>query len=271
MGQFDNRSEGAYAILPLLRAATNSTVLNELGSAGPRNFTVLSLGGPGAVVNLNLATVVGNVGMPSGTLQESKPSSVTGEFIIGSSVNTTGVVGNYGSIDTTQGSLLAQAVQNANAAAAFFAGLAPTPSVQAQFPANGQITGNLTVTGTPGLNVVNLSNFELNNGSGSLTLSRPAGTAFIINDSGDFNLHTGNIKVSGGLGPLDVVYNITNPNANVTTMVPTTAVGILLAPNTTISSMDSSTFTGEVIGGFEKTIVLMSGTHVTNPCPVQLQ
>jgi hypothetical protein len=60
------------------------------------------------------------------------------------------------------------------AAAAFFASLPSTPSVQAQFPANGQITGNLTVTGTPGMNVVNLSNFLLNNGSGSLTLTGPA-------------------------------------------------------------------------------------------------
>jgi hypothetical protein len=63
-----------------------------------------------------------------------------------------------------------------------------------------------------------------------------------------------------------VVYNITNASASVTTMVPTTGVGILLAPNNTINSMDSSTFAGEVIGGFEKTIVLMSGTKVTNPC-----
>jgi hypothetical protein len=49
-------------------------------------------------------------------------------------------------------------------------------------------------------------------------------------------------------------------------MVPTTGVGILLAPNNIINSMDSSTFAGEVIGGLEKTIVLMSGTKVTNPC-----
>ena len=60
---------------------------------------------------------------------------------------------------------------------------------------------------------------------------------------------------------------ITNPSATVTTMVPTTGVGILLAPNNAITSMDSSTFTGEVIGGFQKTIVLMSGTKLTNPCP----
>ena len=79
-----------------------------------------------------------------------------------------------------------------------------TPSVQAQFPINGQITTNLIVTGIPGLNVVDLPSFRLNNSS-TLTLTGPAGTAFVINDSGDFNLHAGNIQVSGGVGPLDVV------------------------------------------------------------------
>jgi hypothetical protein len=247
----------------------NSTLINNLGAAGPGNFTVLSLGGVGSVININLATVVGNVGLPNfGTLKESAPSSVFGDLIIGSAVTTKGVVGYHGPIIVND-SLLAQAVIDAEAAAAFFASLASTPSVQAQFPANGQITGNLTVTGTPGLNVVHLSNFLLNNGSSSLTLTGPAGTAFVINDSGNFNLHSGNIKVGGGVGPLDVVYNITNPKATVTTMVPTTAVGILLAPDNAINTMDSATFTGEIIGGFEKTIVLMSGSHVTNPCPPQ--
>lgn len=114
--------------------------------------------------------------------------------------------------------------------------------------------------------MVNLPGFGLNNGSGTLTLTGPQGTAFVINVAGDFNLHTGNIAVSGGVGALDVVYNISDPSATVTTMVPTRASGILLAPNNTIDNMDSSSFTGEVIGGFEKTIVLMSGTVVTNPC-----
>ena len=57
-----------------------------------------------------------------------------------------------------------------------------------------------------------------------------------------------------------------NPKATVTTMVPPSAVGILLAPDNAINAMDSTSFTGEVIGGFKKTIVLMSGSHVTNPC-----
>lgn len=248
--------------------AANSTLISYLGSAGPTNFAVLSLGGQGALVNINLATVVGNAGAPNfDTVKESAPSSVQGNLIVGSSVNTEGVVGPNGGIQIND-VLLLQAVQDANNAAAFFAGLSST-SVQSQFPANGQITTSLTITGVPGLNVVNLPNFLLNHGM--LTLTGPAGTAFVINDSGEFNLHAGNIQVSGGVGPLDVVYNITNPSAAVATMVPTTAVGILLAPNNSINTMDSASFSGEVIGGFNKSIVLMSATKVTNPCQGILQ
>jgi hypothetical protein len=240
-----------------------STLITNLGSAGPSRFAVLSLGGSGALVNINLAYVAGNVGVPNfGTFKESAPSTVTGRVVVGSSVNTRGVVGSHGPI-VVDDSTLATAVNDARAAATFFAGLNPT-AIQGQFPVNGQITGNLTVTGTVGLNVVNLSNFLLNNGS--LTLTGPAGAAFVINDSGNFNLHSGTIQVGGGVGPLDVVYNITNQNATVTTMVPTTAVGILLAPNNAINTMDSSTYAGEIIGGFGKTITLMSGSHVLNPC-----
>jgi hypothetical protein len=244
----------------------NSTLIGYLNSAGPSNYAVLSLGGERAGIDVNLATVTGNVGAPNyNTVQESKPSTIDGELVIGSDVNASAVVGTYRSIVVDDYDL-ANAVNDAQSAASYFAGLASTPAVQAQFPSNGQITTSLTIIGTPGLNVVNLPAFMLNNGSGTLTLSGPAGTAFVINDSGTFSLHTGNIAVSDGVGPLDVVYNITNPDAAVTTMVPTTAAGILLAPQNAITSMDSSAYTGEIVGGYQKNIVLMSGTHVTNPC-----
>jgi hypothetical protein len=83
---------------------------------------------------------------------------------------------------------------------------------------------------------------------------------------GDFNLQTGNIQVSGGVGPLDVVYNVTNAKAKVAAMAPTTAVGILLALNNAINAVASSTFTGEIVGGYQKPLVLMDGTEVMNPC-----
>lgn len=264
----------AFLVLALLVATSlsaqtgkcaNSTLINNLGSAGPFTFAVFSMGGPGSLLNINLATVVGPVGMAGpGTLKESAPSSVNGPIYVASNVNTSGVHGwNFGvAVDDT---LVAQAAADANSAASYFASLPATPAVQAQFPSNGQILQDLTVTGTVGLNVVNLSNLRLDNHA-TLTLTGPAGTAFVINDSGDFNLHTGNISSSDGVLPMDIVYNITNPRAAVTTMVPTSAVGILLAPNNNIDAMDSYIYRGEIIGGYGKTIVLMSGSSVTNPC-----
>lgn len=243
----------------------NSTLINNLGTAGPTNFTVFSMGGPGSLLNINLATVNGSVGVADpGTIQESAPSTITGQIIVGSAVSTSGVHGANGGIVVDDG-LVTQAVLDANSAASYFASLPTTAGVQSQFPANGQILQSLTVTGDGGLDVVNLSNFRLDNHA-TLTLTGPAGTGFVINDSGDFNLHTGNIQVGGGVLPMDVVYNITNPSATVTTMVPTTGVGILLAPNNNINSMDSTSYSGEIIGGYDKTIVLMSGSTVTNPC-----
>jgi hypothetical protein len=60
----------------------------------------------------------------------------------------------------------------------------------------------------------------------NLTLSPPARNSF--QHQWGFNLHTGNITVSGGVSPMDVIYNI-SPTGSVGTMAPTTAVGILLA------------------------------------------
>ena len=248
-------------------AAATSPLSSSLGQAGPTNFTVLSLGGTGALVNINLATVDGNVGVPNnGTFKESSPSVVTGNVIIGSNVSESGAQGSHGAFIVND-ALLASAVSAAQSAATTLAGLTPTASVQSQFPSNGTISGNLTINLVPGVqNVVKLSSFTLDNGNNTLTFSGTAGTSLVIDIAGNFNMHTGNIAVSGGMGALDVVYNITNPTASVVTMVPTTGVGILLAPDNNINSMDSSTFAGEVIGGFNNTITLMSGTKVQNPC-----
>jgi hypothetical protein len=244
----------------------NSSMINNLGSAGPLNFTVFSMGGQGSLLNLNLATVLGPVGVANpGTITESAPSAIEGDITVGSQVNTRGLHGSYGSI-IVDDNAVGQAVIDANNAASYFANL-PATDIQAQFPANGQITHDLTVTGSVGLNVVNLPSFLLDNHA-TLTLAGPAGAAFVINDWGSFNLHAGNIEVSDGVAAMDVVYNIVTPNASVKTMVPTTAVGLLLAPNSNINAMDSAAYRGEIVGGYGKTIVLMSGSLVTNPCMV---
>jgi Putative Ig domain len=125
---------------PVCPGAT-STLISSLGSAGPSNFAVLSLGGAGSLVNINLATVTGNVGVPNtGTFQESSPSVVTGNIIVGSAVSQSGAQGSRGAF-IVDDALLAAAVSAAQSAASMFASLASTSSVQSQFPANGNING----------------------------------------------------------------------------------------------------------------------------------
>ena len=58
--------------------------------------------------------------------------------------DTSGIKDKFGSIEVDD-ALLGQTVSDAQNAATFFAGLPVSPAVQAQFPANGQITGNLTI------------------------------------------------------------------------------------------------------------------------------
>jgi hypothetical protein len=84
---------------------------------------------------------------------------------------------------------------DAFAAGSYFAGLPATPSIQAQFPTNGNIGSNLTVTGTPGLNVVKLAGPTLN---GNLPLCGPAGTQFVLDISGGFSLHSGTSPLQAG-------------------------------------------------------------------------
>jgi hypothetical protein len=252
------------------RDTADETILTELGTAGPNNFALLSLGSSSSstlLVNINLATVDGVVGIAnSGQFQESAPSAVNGQVIVGSSVNTSGAKGAITGGITVNNAQLSTAVQDANNAAAFFKALPQTPSVQSQFPSNGQITGNLTITGTPGWNVVDLSSFTLNT-SGTLTFSGAPGTEFIVNVDGNFLMQQGKIAASGGIGADDIVFNVTDAGASVKTMVPTTGLGIILAPDNAINSLDSSTFTGEIIGGYDQTITLMSGTHLIQPSP----
>jgi hypothetical protein len=241
-------------------SAASSPLINSLGEASPANFAVLSLGGSGGGVNINCGTVVGNVGVPnSQTMQESGPSSVTGTIYLGSQVSSANVKGKYSNLVIGADALLNQAASDAMNASSEFASLSPTLS---SFPTN--VTSNVTVNLQPGRNVVSIPSFMLN--GGTLTFNGPAGSSLVINDSGNFQMQKGNMAVTGGIGPLDIVWNITSSSASVQTMVPTTGVGIILAPTAAINAMDSSTFTGEVIGSYSKQITIMSCTTVSNPC-----
>jgi len=266
VGTVPSLTPGATATLKGTTIPSDTSIVARLGSAGPERFAVLSLGGdashPNAGITCSNATVIGNLGIAGyGTFKNAAPCVEKGSLYKGSNVSYSGPGKLQGSVltnETWMNSVRAQALS----AATFFATRPATPKVQAQFPADGRISGNIVVTGTPGFNVVNLPGLRLD---GNLTLTGPAGTQFVINVAGPFDLHSGNVTVAGGVGAYDVVYNITDATASVRTMVPTTAVGILLAPYNEIDPMDSSRFFGEIIGGYNQVITLMSATSVVPP------
>lgn len=266
VGRIERLLPGSSVTLSATAVPSRTSIVAALGAAGPSAFAVLSLGGDaahkGAGINCSNGTVNGNAGIASfGTFKNSAPCTTTGNLYRGTNLSYSGPGKLRGSVVTDEEFMKGMRTR-AFEAAAFFAALPPTPSVQQQFPSDGQINGTVTITGTPGFNVLNLRQLRLN---GNLKLTGPAGTQFVFNITDVFDLHSGNITVAGGGGVYDVVYNITVATATVKTMVPTTAVGVLLAPNNSISPMDSANFYGSIIGGYNKVITLMSGTRVVPP------
>jgi uncharacterized repeat protein (TIGR01451 family) len=259
---------GVAATLTATTIPSQTSTLATLGAAGPSSgFAVLSLGGdsahPNSGINCSAATVTGNIGVASyGKFTSSAPCVFNGDIYKGTNVTySNGGVLN-GSLITNE-TLLNSLRAKAFYASSYFSGLPVTAAVQSQFPANGNIASALTITGTPGINVVNLTAFTL---AANLTFTGPAGTQFVININGNVNFHSGTVSVAGGVGNLDVTWNATNPNATFVSAKAANSVGVVLAPNYGGTSMaDWNSQTGQLIGGYNDVITLMSSTVLKLP------
>jgi hypothetical protein len=249
-------------------AARADFISTTLGSAGPGNYAILSIGTGKSDVALNgPGTTTGNVGVLSGTLSlaSSAPPAVVGNVFLGSGAgpNFSAAKQVQGTVFTGQTAQLTQARTEALNAAATFAGLAPTLSV-----AGNVINGTTTITGTAGVNVLNISGLHLGNGR-TLTLNAPSGSQFVINDSGGFTLNSGRINLAGGLSNSDVVFNVTGTGPALSTSGglhhESVVNGILLAPGRGIA-FAPGLVNGEAIAG-GKTIHFVSGAEVNGPPP----
>jgi hypothetical protein len=177
-------------------------VTDTLGAAGPSNYAILALSGAQDIALNGPGQTQGNVGVSSGTLSLNGSSGpeVKGNVYLatGAGISTGNGTQVTGTIYSNQE--LTQANAAALSAAATFSALAPTQSL-------GTITGTTIITGSVGLNVIDITNLNLGNGQ-SLTLTGPAGAQFVINDTGGLTLNSGHINVSGGLMATDVVLNV---------------------------------------------------------------
>jgi hypothetical protein len=205
----------AACTLGLAPASRADDINSILGTAGPGNWAILSTGSNTDFALNGPGTTVGNVGVGgTGNLQLNSSNGNPATAIIGNVFLSTGASLNnpnqvHGSVFTGQDALLNQAAIDARNAANTFGGLKatnPTTSI-------GDSTG--TITGTAGLNVLNITGLNL---SKTLTLDgQNLGGQFVINDSGGFTLNSGKINLTGGLTPSDVVFNLTGSGPDVHT------------------------------------------------------
>jgi uncharacterized repeat protein (TIGR01451 family) len=273
VGTIATLAPGATATLTAVRIPSNTSIAARLGVAGPSFFTILSLGGDAAHnkagIYCSIATVNGNLGIvQNGFFHNADKCIENGDFYKGAAVLYQDLGGQlYGSIIVND-PLLLRAREHAFAASNYFASLPVTPSVQAQFPADGKFHGiTRTITGQPGLNVVNLPAFSLS--KGNIVFTGPPGTQFVLNIAGTFGIVTGTIRTAGGVGPYDIIYNITNRSASVgTDKYEQDISGILLAPFNEIHAMYALFWRGSIIGAYnQETIKLNYGTTVGAPNP----
>jgi hypothetical protein len=129
---------------------------------------------------------------------------------------------------------------------------------------------NLTFSNNPfaGKFVMNLSNFVMGGGS-TLTLNGAAGSAFVLNITGKFDIGgASQILLTGGLTPSDVLFNVRGNNSTFSIGGDSVFNGTLLAYNSsgaqrTLSiSGHNTTVNGEVI---VNRLCLQSGAHVKHP------
>jgi len=257
--------------------ATNVNPFTNLGSAGPSNWQILTLGNCSSGscdnaytnVSINNSQVDGNIGIaPKGNIS----GGTGGASVYGNlDLDTAGAYSYSGSYTFTgtfnQNSATDTLLDNAATAAlgAYKVALGDT-STSVTCSGTGCSTSSdvnptnaITFTGTSGLNVVNLTNLELNNNGDGLTLSAPAGSVFVINVSGTFSVLNGaDIVVAGGLSQQNVLYNVSGTGTAVcfssgsscsaTGSNTANIQGVVLAPYRDIS-LDGAQVDGELISG----------------------
>jgi uncharacterized repeat protein (TIGR01451 family) len=256
VGSIATLAPGAEVTLTAVTVPSNTSIVARLGAAGPSLFTVLSLGSDPSLdlsgIYCAAATVNGNVGIiGSGYFHNDAACSESGDFYKGQAVEYLDLGGQLKGRTIVDDAFMYNVRAQVFESSAYFASLPVTGEVQTQFPADGKLSTSLTVTGKPGLNVVRLPAFSLS--KGYLTLDGPPGTQFVLNISGSFNLNTGNISTAGGVGPFDVIYNVTNAKASVGVGRGFSGmVGILLAPYNEIHAIYNRIWDGQIIGGYNR-------------------
>ena len=261
------------AALQLFSATAACGMPIDLGSAGPSNYAVLVMGGPGhGNLTDNDGGVTGNIGIGpkigglSGPFYWTWDTVLNGDVYLGGTpyfnnagtINGTvyaadssvvpvpggGTISGGVVVDPAVNSIVDQAVADAQAAAAFYRGLSCTIcGITTLFNPGADVE----LTGVDGTNVVDLSYLWLT--GSTLTLNAVGANAqFVLNVSDGFVLDNGNIRLAGDLTPDEVLINFTGDSPLATIGSSNDISAIILAEQANVY-FSRTHVTGEIISG----------------------
>jgi hypothetical protein len=133
---------------------------------------------------------------------------------------------------------LSQARDDANAASAAYAALAPTQSF-------GNLKASTTIHGNGGINVIDVKSVDLSHKT--LTLDGGPADAFIFNVARDFTFDQSTTVLTGGVTADHVVFNFAHAASSIDIENSPNVAGTFLAPRSSLTLAGSSSFDGELI------------------------
>jgi hypothetical protein len=241
-------------------AGTASSRFNALDISSPPNATGLQVDG-----NIALAGVYSTLTVSGHTsINGDRYEQTTSTESIHSTGTVTGSRFSSAMINSQLNGGVAS-LQNVSNTAAGLTATAGSPT-----SINLQSHQNLTISNNPfaGKYVMNLSNFVLSGGS-TLTLNGAAGSAFVLNITGKFDIGGGSkVLLTGGLTVSDVLFNVRGSNSTFSIAGDSVFNGTLLAYNSSGAqrtlqiSGHNTQINGELLAN---KISLQSGAHVKKP------
>jgi hypothetical protein len=238
----------------------------QLGLGAAAGCTVLELGAASVSITGPAGGILGDVCVaPGGKLSISGDEYITGKVKLG----TGATVQNSSSywVDVMNNVDLSAQILAAKTAATNAAAM---PCTQSYATLDGNSV--TTITGVVGNNVICVGDINLS--GKQITISGPTGAKFIVNVAGKFVLTGGGsgpqIRVSGGVQPKDVLYNIKGTGPDVAfsgggggaNCCQAIVDGTILAPQRKIA-LAPGLVNGEIISGMDISIV--SGSSVRCP------
>jgi hypothetical protein len=209
-----------------------------LGAAG--QFAVLGING--GDVDLNTASITGNLGLGPQETSTLRRSTVTGQFTYDptSTPDLSKLNKNFFVSGGVVEQDLSQAAADANAASSADAALTPTQTL-------GNLNSSVTLTGNGGTNVIKLRSLNYGNGD-VLTLQGGANDVFIINVAGNFAIHHGQIQLAGGVTAGHVLFNFPTTGSLIDLSRSDSVLnGTFLAPQRGVDFQDQAPFNGAII------------------------